>query len=109
MRLYHNWFGLLNRGKMLTPVGASDSHEVSRFIVGQARTYIRSTSTRPGKIDVDEAVAAQAADLLREHGVRLDDRTVRQAAHNAGPHVERAFEQYRQAWRDSQVARKHGR
>jgi hypothetical protein len=57
----------------------------------------------------DEAVATQAADLLRERGVRLDDRAVREAARNAGPHVKRAFEQYRQAWRDSQVARKHRR
>src|SRR5262249_36372763 len=41
MRLYRDWFGLLNRGILLTPVGASDSHDVSRFIVGQGRTYIR--------------------------------------------------------------------
>jgi hypothetical protein len=56
MRLYHDWFGLLNRGTILTPVGASDSHDVSRFFVGQARTYIRCSSTDPGKIDADEAV-----------------------------------------------------
>jgi hypothetical protein len=56
MRLYHDWFGLLNRGMFLTPVGASDSHDVARFFIGQARTYIRSKSTDPGKIDVDDAV-----------------------------------------------------
>jgi hypothetical protein len=56
MRLYHDWFGLLNRGLMLTPVGSSDSHDVSRFLVGQGRTYIRSRSERPDRIDVDEAI-----------------------------------------------------
>jgi len=56
MRLFHDWFGLLNRGLMLAPVGASDSHDVSRFIVGQGRTYVRCKNDRPGRIDVDEAV-----------------------------------------------------
>jgi hypothetical protein len=56
MRLVRDWFGLLNRGIFLTPVGASDSHDVSRFIVGQGRTYIRCSDDRPGSIPVDEAV-----------------------------------------------------
>jgi hypothetical protein len=55
LRLYHDWFGLLNRGIFLTPAGASDSHDVSRFIVGQGRTYIRCKDDRPGDIDVSEA------------------------------------------------------
>jgi len=57
LRLYHDWFGLLNRGFFLTPAGASDSHDVSRFIVGQGRTYIRCQDDRPGAIDVPEAAA----------------------------------------------------
>jgi hypothetical protein len=57
MRPYHDWFGLLNRGIILTPVGASDSHDVSRFLVGQARTYIRCKNDKPGESDVSEAVA----------------------------------------------------
>jgi hypothetical protein len=56
LRPYRDWFGLLNRGLLLTPVGASDSHDVSRFIVGQARTYIRCKDDRPGNIDVAAAV-----------------------------------------------------
>ncbi len=56
MRLVHDWFGLLNRGVLLTPVGSSDSHDVNRYVVGQGRTYIRSNSARPGEIDVNEAV-----------------------------------------------------
>jgi hypothetical protein len=56
MRPFHDWFGLLNRGVILTPVGASDSHDVSRYIVGQGRTYIRCNNDQPGKIDVPAAV-----------------------------------------------------
>ncbi len=40
MLVYHDWFALLNYGYRITAVGSSDSHDVSRFIVGQARTYI---------------------------------------------------------------------
>ncbi len=56
MRLFEDWFGLLNAGHLLTPVGSSDSHDVSRFIVGQGRTYIRCKDEHPDRIDVDEAV-----------------------------------------------------
>jgi hypothetical protein len=56
MRAFRDWFGLLNRGVFLTPVGASDSHDVSRYMVGQARTYIRCANTAPGDIDVNAAV-----------------------------------------------------
>jgi hypothetical protein len=56
MQTYRDWFGLLNRDVFMTPVGASDSHDVSRFIVGQARTYIRCKDGRPSEIDVVEAV-----------------------------------------------------
>src|SRR5262249_8881843 len=56
LRLYRDWFGLLNRGLSITPVGASDSHDVSRYIIGQGRTYIRAAGDVPGAIRVDEAV-----------------------------------------------------
>src|SRR6202035_1618554 len=56
MCLFHDWFGLLNRGVFLTPIAASDSHDVSRYIVGQGRTYIRCKDDRPGQIDVSAAV-----------------------------------------------------
>jgi hypothetical protein len=61
LRLYRDWFGLLNRGIQMTPVGASDSHDVSRFIVGQARTYIRCTDDDPGEIDIDKALESFVA------------------------------------------------
>ena len=55
LRVYRDWFGLLNRGLRITPVGASDSHDVSRYILGQGRTYIRCDDRDPGKIDVANA------------------------------------------------------
>lgn len=39
-QLYNDWMRLMVRGIFLSPVGSSDSHDVSRFIVGQGRTYI---------------------------------------------------------------------
>lgn len=54
MRVYRDWFGLLNRGFRIAPVGASDSHDAARYFVGQGRTYIRCAG-RSGNIDVREA------------------------------------------------------
>lgn len=55
MRLFRNWFALLNTGKPVVAVGSSDSHDVNAYIVGQARTYISSSATRPDRIDIGEA------------------------------------------------------
>jgi hypothetical protein len=55
MQLFYDWFGMLNGGKELTPVGSSDSHDVSRYLVGQGRTYIKYPDDQPGKIDVRKA------------------------------------------------------
>lgn len=55
MENFRDWFGLLNYGYRVTGVGASDSHDVSRFIVGQGRTYIRCDDSDPGAIDINEA------------------------------------------------------
>jgi hypothetical protein len=56
MTLYNDWFGMMNHGYFLTPVGSSDSHDVSRFTVGQARTYIKISDTSVSNIAVDEAI-----------------------------------------------------
>jgi hypothetical protein len=56
MRPVRDWLGMLNGGALLTPVGSSDSHDVSRYVVGQGRTYIRCRDDKPGEIDVTEAV-----------------------------------------------------
>ena len=58
MEPIRSWFALLDRGQRITPIGASDSHDVSRFIVGQGRTYVRVDDHDPGHIPVDEAVAS---------------------------------------------------
>jgi hypothetical protein len=55
MQLIRDWFGMINRGFGLAPVGASDSHDVARYFVGQGRTYIRGDDRDPGRIDVIEA------------------------------------------------------
>lgn len=52
----HDWMALLNRGFYLTPVGSSDSHDVSRYIVGQGRTYIRCADKDAANLPVSEAV-----------------------------------------------------
>ena len=54
--LFRDWMAMLNRGRFLTPVGSSDSHDVSRHFVGQGRTYIRASDDDPANISVDEAV-----------------------------------------------------
>ncbi len=54
-QLVRDWFGLLNRGLHIAPVGASDSHDVARYIVGQARTYVRCSDRDPADIDVNGA------------------------------------------------------
>jgi hypothetical protein len=54
--LFQDWFGMMNRGHFITPVGSSDSHDVSRYLVGQARTYIRSSRNDAGRIDIDETL-----------------------------------------------------
>jgi len=51
LALTRAWMGFLNRGVRLTPVGSSDSHDVSRYIVGQGRTYVRCDDRDPGAID----------------------------------------------------------
>src|SRR5262249_12323266 len=55
--------------------------------------------------DCDEAVAAQVAGLLQARGVSVLDAPVIDAARKAGPHVERGFEQFAEAWRECQIAR----
>lgn len=55
--LCRDWFALLNHGEKITAVGSSDSHTVGN-IVGQGRTYVRSSSQQPGEIDIQEACDA---------------------------------------------------
>lgn len=55
MRLFRTWFALLNSGKSIVGIGASDSHDVNAYIVGQARTYIQCSAQSPDTINPEEA------------------------------------------------------
>jgi hypothetical protein len=79
METFRGWFALLNYGYRVTGVGASDSHDVSRFIVGQGRTYIQGEDKDVGAIDIDQAVGnLRAGKALISLGLiakmRVDDR-----------------------------------
>ena len=56
MQLIEDWFGLINHGIQITPVGSSDSHDVGRYIVGQARTYILAKDSDPSEIQINEVI-----------------------------------------------------
>jgi hypothetical protein len=52
---YRDWFALLNHGYRFTAVGSSDVHDVSRYIVGQGRTYVACPDKDPGHLDIQAA------------------------------------------------------
>jgi len=52
-RLLIDWLAIQNRGEKILGVGGSDSHTVDDP-VGQGRTYIRSSTDDPARLDVDE-------------------------------------------------------
>jgi hypothetical protein len=54
MQPFRDWFALLNHGYRITAVGSSDCHDVSRFIVGQGRTYVKCGDHDPAHMNVDE-------------------------------------------------------
>jgi hypothetical protein len=54
MLLFRDWFALLNRGYRIAAIAASDTHHVSEFILGQARTYVASKATTNTAIDIDD-------------------------------------------------------
>jgi hypothetical protein len=51
--LYRDWFALLKRGHRLSAVGSSDSHDVTRFLLGQGRTYVAAPDEDPSRVDLD--------------------------------------------------------
>jgi hypothetical protein len=73
LMLYRDWMGCLNRGLRLSPVGASDSHDVTRFIVGQGRTYVRADDRDVSRIDVKQAVESfKHGHVLVSYGLLVD-------------------------------------
>lgn len=70
-QLFYDWLGLLNRGLDIAPIGSSDSHDVSRYIVGQGRTYIQAA----GGFGRDENIGASMGLLcLLQVGEAYDDK-----------------------------------
>jgi hypothetical protein len=70
LELARDWMTLLNRGNNITPIGSSDSHDVSRFIVGQGRTYIRGDDSDPGQLDAEALVQnVLAGQVLVSYGL----------------------------------------
>jgi hypothetical protein len=55
---FRDWFALLNSGHRITAVAGSDGHDVTRYIVGQGRTYIQCPDTDPGHLDADQVCRA---------------------------------------------------
>ena len=55
MLTFRDWFALLNYGYRVTAVGSSDCHDVSRYIVGQGRSYVMCDDADPGRINVEAA------------------------------------------------------
>ncbi len=76
LQLFHDWFGLLNRGVRITPVAASDSHDVGRHFIGQGRTYIRCDDAHPGKIDREQVYDSLRAGRVNVSYGLLADLTV---------------------------------
>jgi hypothetical protein len=53
-----DWMSLLNHGNTAKAVGSSDSHVIGRVVVGQGRTYVKSSTDVPDKLNVDELCQA---------------------------------------------------
>ena len=104
MQVFHDWFALLNYGYKIVGVGASDSHDVSRFIVGQGRTYIMCDDKDPGRINIAEAMAnLRKGKALISLGLitklKVDDRfDVGDLATNLGPQIKVSAEVWKPSW-----------
>jgi hypothetical protein len=52
--LFRDWFALLNHGHRIAAIGSSDTHDVSRFILGQGRTYVAAPDAHPGRVPLED-------------------------------------------------------
>ena len=50
-----DWFALWNAGHLVTAVGSSDGHDVSRYIVGQGRTYLEGDDKKLDSLNIQVA------------------------------------------------------
>src|SRR5439155_9710595 len=77
MLTFHDWFALLNYGYRVTAVGSSDCHDVSRYIVGQGRSYVLCNDSNPGKIDAEDACRSFLAGRVLVRKLRQDRKSTR--------------------------------
>jgi hypothetical protein len=75
------WLQLLNQGRHLVCVAVSDAHSVLEDGAGGWRTYVRSSTDEPARIDPKEIVQnARAGRMMMTNGpyleVKLDDGTL---------------------------------
>jgi hypothetical protein len=104
METFRCWFALLNYGYRITGVGASDSHDVSRFIVGQGRTYIKADDHDPASINIEEACqnlrggrASISLGLITD--IRVNDRFgIGDLATNLGPTINITVDVWGASW-----------
>lgn len=93
-QLIRDWFALLNRGHRIAAIGSSDTHDVSRFILGQGRTYVAANDSDPAHLDLEEVWRSyQESRLLVSMGllaqVRVNDRfAVGDLATELGSHLD---------------------
>ena len=104
MLLYRDWFALLNHGFRVAAIGSSDTHHVSEFILGQARTYVAARADTPAEIDLDEVWESfRAGRLWVSLGllthIKVDERFgVGDLATDLGPMLQVAVEVVGPSW-----------
>ena len=104
MLLYRDWFALLNHGVRVSAIATSDTHHVSQFILGQARTYAVSRATKPTDVDINEVCENyRAGRVLVSMGLltqmKVDDRfSVGDLATNLGDQLRVTVEVYGPSW-----------
>lgn len=54
MLVFRDWFAILNQGYRVVGLGASDVHDVNRYIIGQGRTYLAVSDEQVGELDETE-------------------------------------------------------
>lgn len=104
MLLYRDWFALLNHGFRVAAIGASDTHHVSEFILGQSRTYVAASARTPADINTDDVCDSfRGGRLLVSFGLlthlRVNDRfNVGDLATQLGDNVQVAVDVLGPSW-----------
>ncbi len=71
LQLAEDWMRLLNRGRAFAAIGSSDSHTVTTFAAGQARTYVKGDDVAAAIQQGHTAVSYGLVAFLEQHGSKL--------------------------------------